>query len=265
MASSSNNVKVSDDLAAALPGIAAAVSELKFSGEDDMGAEKDFGPVIEAVSISDERTKRYRAAKALKGLIPDDAQLVGCVCDASGDVQQIAAVTNKDGKLSATPVQTECMISFSTISPSQLVEYCFEDGAWHLAVVGKDAIESYKGSKFNFWKEMLESPTCEAQFRRLLQQGPINRMFDSAIFMPDGEKKDWQVQDNNGKVVNIPRPVSGLRIFSAEKNEYVELDPLMANAPSDNDKQVWWENFLKTLNDKHGATYVESLLSKANA
>lgn len=61
MASSSNNVKVSDDLAAALPGIAAAVSELKFSGEDDMGAEKDFGPVIEVLfACQPLRRSRYR-------------------------------------------------------------------------------------------------------------------------------------------------------------------------------------------------------------
>ena len=41
------------------------------------------------------------------------------------------------------------------------------------------------------------------------------------------EAPDWEV-DHNGKIVKIPRPVHGLRVWNAQKASYDEISPVMA-------------------------------------
>lgn len=38
------------------------------------------------------------------------------------------------------------------------------------------ALEGYKATKFKNWQDMLEKPSCEAAFARMLQIGPVNRL-----------------------------------------------------------------------------------------
>ena len=38
------------------------------------------------------------------------------------------------------------------------------------------ALEGYKATKFKNWQGMLEAPSCEAAFARMLQIGPVSRL-----------------------------------------------------------------------------------------
>ena len=60
--------------------------------------------------------------------------------------------------------------------------------------------------------------------------------------------------------MDIPRPVSALRIYDAHTATYRELDPLMKGAPGIDCASEWWEKLLIDLKSKHGKEYVESLM-----
>ena len=51
------------------------------------------------------------------------------------------------------------------------------NGPWRLSKVSLMALEGYKASKFKNWEEMLSKPSCEAAFARMLQIGPVNRLY----------------------------------------------------------------------------------------
>merc|ERR1719461_690502 len=104
-----------------------------------------------------------------------------------------------------------------------MVEYRFSaDDTWKVGGIGKDSLESYRSLKFKTWLEMVKTPTCEAQFRRLLQTGLVCTMFDPNAFpTPDKDKGDYEVVDaKTGKKVQIPHPVYELRVWNAEHRKY---------------------------------------------
>ena len=41
------------------------------------------------------------------------------------------------------------------------------------------------------------------------------------------EAPDWEV-DHNGKIVKLPRPVHGLRVWNAQQASYDDISPIMA-------------------------------------
>jgi len=118
-------------------------------------------------------------------------------------------------------LKLECQVSLEEYSPSQLIEFTFNDnGPWYLSPMSLPSLEEYRKTKFENWKHMIEHPECEAAFKRLLNIGLINKMFDNFAFpSPDNEKHLYEVKDENGKTVVIPRPVHGLRIWEPAKKK----------------------------------------------
>ena len=72
---------------------------------------------------------------------------------------------------------------------------------------------------------MLDTPDCEAQFRRMLQCGIVTNVYDKCMFpTPEALKEKYQVVDEkNGKTIDLPHPVSQLRIWNAESQSYDEV------------------------------------------
>merc|ERR1712194_952589 len=101
----------------------------------------------------------------------------------SGDSKEFTAVLKGDGA-SAELVMGSCQITFEDLTPSDCIEYSFADepGQWNLAQVSLEALETYRGMKFDAWKNMLDKPTCEAQFRRMLNIGVVTQLFDPQLF-----------------------------------------------------------------------------------
>ena len=170
-----------------------------------------------------------------------------------------------DGNV-ATAVMTECGISYEELSPTQLVEYQYEEGgAWALSKVSLEPLEYYKSSKFKAWREMLDTPSCEAAFARMIQAGPLNCIYDKLGFpIPENEQGMWTITDEkSGKLVDIPRPVFGLRIWDAATDSYSSVSPLMGGAPEDaTSLAAYWEVTLGELRVKHGDEYITKLLNR---
>jgi len=79
-----------------------------------------------------------------------------------------------------------CQVLYEDVPISQLVEYQFSEDVdsciWRVASLIEDAVQTYKQSAFASWEEQLRKPSCEAAFRRLLQAGPVSKIFDKHIF-----------------------------------------------------------------------------------
>eukprot|EP00435_Cladocopium_sp_Y103_P003660 s2963_g1.t1 len=83
----------------------------------------------------------------------------------NGEQREFVATTKGDGY---DLVFGSCQITFEDLTPADCIEYCFPEAPseWHMAQVSREALETYRGMKFEAWKQMLQKPTCEAQFRR---------------------------------------------------------------------------------------------------
>lgn len=159
----------------------------------------------------------------------------------------------------------ECLITCAELPPSSCVEYSFreEPGNWALAKISEDGLGSYRSRKFHMWKNMLENPDCEAQFRRMLQIGPVMCIFDTHIFpTPDHLKDSYQVTDERtGKVIDLPHPVSLLRKWDARKQSYIAVVERLDGAPSEFEEDAWWEEEKQKLMEQHGAEYVTGMIA----
>ena len=179
-----------------------------------------------------------------------------------GPVEHIVAW---DGT-TATAVMSECGISYEALSPTQLVEYQYEEnGAWALAKMSLEPLQYYKNSKFKAWRDMLDEPSCEAAFARMLQAGPLNCIYDKLGFpIPENEQAMWTITDEkSGKLVDIPRQVFALRIWDAEADSYKSVSPLMGGAPEDAAAlAAYWEVTMVELRAKHGNEYIDKLLTR---
>lgn len=158
-----------------------------------------------------------------------------------------------------------CQITYEDISPSECVEFAFAEapGTWAMAQLSLEALETYRSMKFEAWKSMLVSPTCEAQFRRMLQIGMVSQLYDPHVFpTPESQKAKYQVTDERtGKLIELPHPVSALRVWDCERQDYRTVDTQLKGAPTETEKAAWWSNFLKELSDKHGQEYIEGLMA----
>jgi len=158
-----------------------------------------------------------------------------------------------------------CQITYEDLSPSDCIEYTFAEAPndWKMAQLSLEALENYRSQKFEAWKGMLAEPTCEAQFRRMLQIGCVAKLYDPHVFpTPEAQKETFQVTDERtGKLIELPHPVKELRIWNAETNSYTAVDTQLDGAPSEDQKEEWWSNFLKELEAKHGQEYIERLMA----
>ena len=159
-------------------------------------------------------------------------------------------------------VELEDKITMEDLPPSSLIEYTFYDnGPWFLAPMSLLSLEGYRKTKFANWKNMIENPTCEAAFKRLLNIGLITNMFDHVAFpSPENEKKDWIVQDEHGKDVVIPRPVKGLRVWNVNNRKYKQVQAHLDGAPQSEEAQKYWNEMLDKFREQRGKDYIDNLL-----
>lgn len=104
----------------------------------------------------------------------------------------------------------------------------------------------------------------EAAFARLLQSGPINRIYDKFGFpIPEDEQAAWRITDENtGKLVDIPRPVHKLRLWNPSTDSYDEISASLGGAPSDAELNDYWLATLDEMKGKHGEEYIHTLLNR---
>jgi len=173
----------------------------------------------------------------------------------------------KDNPSGSSPscklVMGTCQITYEDLCPSECIEYAFteEPSRWIMAQISRDALDHYRSMKFEAWRKMLLEPTCEAQFRRMLQIGVVCRLFDPIVFpTPDSLKSTYQVTDEKtGKIIDLPHPVGSLRVWDAARLHYEAIDPQLEGAPTESEKDAWWEDMRRKLREQHGEEYISSL------
>ncbi|CAD7940234.1 unnamed protein product [Amoebophrya sp. A25] len=162
----------------------------------------------------------------------------------------------------------ECRMTCDSVAPSELVQYQFEEPCsdWRIAPVAKGSLESYIAFKFKAWREQLEKPSCEAEFRRMLQNGLVTRIYDAHMFpTPEGLKGKYEVTDErNGKTLKLPHPVSGLRVWNAKSKSYESINPRLEGAPSEAEEVAYWTQLLEEFREKRGAEYIDQLIAGGN-
>ena len=141
-----------------------------------------------------------------------------------GDLVEYIGVLREEGEPALDVINGECKITYEDLPLGSIIEFQFAESPekWAIALVAREALETYRGSKFKSWKDMLSNPTCEAQFRRMLQIGVITQLFDDHLFpTPEDQKHLYQVTDEKtGKLINLPHPVSKLRQWNPSSLQY---------------------------------------------
>lgn len=229
--------------------------------DDGMGKVEAL-PFMSFEELSSDRKAIYEDAGCLASKTPEDSvYAVKYQCE-DKTVEHIVLWNGAR----AAPVFCECGISYEELSPTQMVEYQYEEnGPWRLARISFEPMEAYKSHKFKMWRDMLDKPSCEAAFARMIKSGPINRLYDKLGFpIPDSEEADWKITDDRtGKQVDIPRPVHSLRIWDTDAGDYSLVSPIMEGAPPDEQAlAAYWHETIEDLKTKHGEEYVTSLLSR---
>lgn len=184
-------------------------------------------------------------------------------------MREHVAVITDDASKKTKLLMGACGIMMEDLTPSECVEYAFLEAPeeWAVSELSRDALEHYKSTKFETWREMLLHSTCEAQLRRMLQLGVVTRMYDDNLFRTsEAYVSKYQVLDEKtGKLLKLPHPVAGLRIWSVGRKGYDLIDSQLDGAPSDTEKQAWWSNFVKELQEQMGKEYINSLMGVSSA
>lgn len=227
--------------------------------EDDCCNEKTL-PYISHVDLDEGRKTVYAG---LIGEVPAGTQVLA-VKYTNFDNSLVEHVVKWDG-VNATKVMCECGVTMEEFSPTCIVEYQYSPSdPWRLSKVSQQPLEMYMNSKFSQWRQMLDNPTCEAAFVRMLHAGALNKIYDKLAFpIPEEEKAQWSITDEKtGKSVDIPRPVHALRIWNAVSGEYDSVSPLLAGAPdTDEALAAYWLETLAELRKKNGDEYISRLLA----
>ncbi|CAJ1333149.1 unnamed protein product [Effrenium voratum] len=230
-----------------------AIRSLKLLSPDD-----EEMTLVSHRSLEEDRRKIFASA------FPDCASgdAVALVARGPSGHREFLALM-KDG--GAQLVTGSCQITFEDLSPADCIEYCFAEAPteWRLAQVSREALETYRGMKFEAWKQMLQKPTCEAQFRRMLQLGVVSQLYDPQLFpTPAAFQSQYQVTDDRtGKQIQLPHPVKELRVWKAEKQQYESIDTQLSGAPREAEKEGWWKDFMDTLRKEHGDEYIAGLMA----
>lgn len=235
------------------------------------------GEVLKGLSLenADGEAMTYQSHSALEparrqimaAAFPDCAAQDGKVMvvigkDAKGTSREFVAVVKgiDAGSPTAALVMATCQITYEDMTPSECCEYAFgeDPNSWALAQLSRDALESYRGMKFEAWKSMLMNPTCEAQFRRMLQIGIVSRLYDAHVFpTPEAHKSLYNVSDEKtGKNIQLPHPVAALRVWNAAEQKYDSIDPQLQGAPTEAGKAEYWTSLMLELKQKLGDEYV---------
>ena len=162
-----------------------------------------------------------------------------------------------------------CQVTFDELPVSQFIEYCFDedllDRKWRMTPLVEDALQEYKSKAFASWEEQLLKPSCEAAFKRLLNAGPVSRIFDKFMFPtpPELSDKYTVVSESNGKQISLPHPVNSLRVWDAKQGGYREIDATLDGAPKGvEETNKYFEKIVQGLKDEMGDYYIDSLMNK---
>lgn len=177
--------------------------------------------------------------------------------------EKIVSVTVTDNDISCVMIELLDKIMYDDVSPSLMVEYTYaKNGEWFLSSTTKEYLESYRAIKFKNWRDLLQETTCKSTFRRLMINGLITKLYGEDLFpSSEKDKKDWQVIDENGKLVSIPRTVYALRVWNAVKLCYEEIDVRLDGAPAENEEQEYWNNMLDTFKNQRGINFINNIMS----
>jgi hypothetical protein len=120
-----------------------------------------------------------------------------------------------------------------------------------------------------------DPPGCLATLRRLLQAGPVTAVYSGggngkfvashegfALRMPPSDVARWQMTNDKGELVDIPRPALALRVWDASSGAYVPVDPRLDGAPrSDAEAVAWYVGVVRKLkaSDYVGSTLLDML------
>jgi len=250
---------VSAEANPAMAGVSAeALAALKLENADGEAMTMVSHRIVDA-----ERVKIFASAFPQCG--EAGAQVIAITAKGPADeMKEFVAVVKAPGSQPEL-VMGSCQIMFEDMSPSECIEYTFkeEPGHWFLAQVSRDALETYRGMKFEAWKQMIEKPSCEAQFRRMLNLGVVTQLFDPQLFpTPESLQSQYQVTDEkNGKLIQLPHPVGELRVWDAAKQEYSPMDSHLTGAPVEAEKVAWWAEFVNKLRAEHGDEYISGLVA----
>jgi len=193
-------------------------------------------------------------------------QVVAVIGERNGEKKEFTAAVKGS---SALLVKSTCVITLADLLPSEAIEYSFSEDpdTWVIAQISREALESYRKSKFELWKELLMKGECEAQLRRMLQAGVVTSVYDDIVFpTPEEYRHHFRVKcEKTGRMINIPHPVNALRVWNAKDLKYDEIDPALEGAPSEAEKETWWADFINSLKEQRGDEYIEDLLANEPA
>eukprot|EP01060_Flectonema_neradi_P032557 TRINITY_DN5206_c0_g2_i1.p1 TRINITY_DN5206_c0_g2~~TRINITY_DN5206_c0_g2_i1.p1 ORF type:complete len:233 (+),score=40.01 TRINITY_DN5206_c0_g2_i1:64-762(+) len=213
---------------------------------------------LEVQDVAADRVEIYsKLAPKLKS-----GTVKGVLCDQDGvKVQHI--VHSDNGKVEVVVIEEACKIMLDDLSPTQMVEYKFEDTGFMLGWMGEDAAASYRSAKFKAWKEMVDKPNCEAAFRRILQAGVVTRLYDTVALPTPPEQADKYIVTNEetGKKINIPHEVSEMRVWDAEAGSYKAFSAHLDGAPQPDEKEQFWGNLIAEQREKHGDELIDKILA----
>eukprot|EP00484_Ammonia_sp_Unknown_P028433 CAMPEP_0197032528 /NCGR_PEP_ID=MMETSP1384-20130603/11194_1 /TAXON_ID=29189 /ORGANISM="Ammonia sp." /LENGTH=321 /DNA_ID=CAMNT_0042462211 /DNA_START=101 /DNA_END=1066 /DNA_ORIENTATION=+ len=167
-----------------------------------------------------------------------------------------------DAENAISEIRLEDKILMEDLPISSCVEYTFyDDGPWFVGEISLQSLEYYKQCKFAEWRKQIQHPVCEAAFKRLLCIGLITNIFDRFVFTsPEEEKKEYVVQDDHGKNVDIPRPVNKLRIWNVGNRCYESVSPQLKGAPDAKEAEKYWQDMLQEFRETRGEDYINGLL-----
>ena len=115
-------------------------------------------------------------------------------------------------------------------------------------------------------------PKCLATLRRMLQAGPITRLYTGggnpkfgiashegfALRMPAADLSDWQTLNDKGELQDIPRQAHALRVWDAASRTYLPISPTMKGAPTTAEATDAW--FVDVVKKLKGSPYIGSAL-----
>lgn len=208
--------------------------------------EEESLQVVSCYKLQPERASLYLSVLDSPGFTWYNGIAVTCTTGDGDDVEMIVHPALKGKDLVCVPLK-EDQISMSQLSVTQMVEYQFDlGGRWLVAGCGSETAEYYKSGKFAEYSKLIKTvpPPCMASLRRLLQNGPVNRMFDPMLFTtPSYDQHNWQVAlEKNGAITitNIPHQVSALRVWNSTNRGYDYIDPVLTGAPSTEESLTQW-------------------------
>ena len=198
-------------------------------------------------------------------------KVVAVQCTGGRGLLEHAVCIRRDlGAATAIPLLLECKVSCEPLPPAHLVEYKFDSDTddtlttWRLSMVCLDYLLAFRAGKFADWEKRMLQPTCKAEFRRMFAIGPVYTVYDHYMFpSSEQEQSRFQVTDDHGKTVILPRPVAALRIWSVEKQAYEEVDPTLDGAPVD--REAYWKELVERLRKSFPEEVAEMESSSSSA